>query len=103
MHRVSKPRFDRISSVTRLMTIVYVLLCGFLVSGLHGPNGLGLALAEDKVTQDESKIESYQPTNTQLKNEPRGPVLIYEVDPNSALGGGTASEMERLPNGVERG
>ncbi|MGO8753093.1 MAG: M56 family metallopeptidase [Thermoguttaceae bacterium] len=49
MLRDSKLRFDRLSPVTRLITVGAMLLCGLLVAGLRGPSGSVAATAADTV------------------------------------------------------
>ncbi len=48
MLRDSKPRFNRLSPVVRLITVGAVLLCGLLVAGLRGPAADPQAAAEDR-------------------------------------------------------
>jgi beta-lactamase regulating signal transducer with metallopeptidase domain len=48
MLRDSKVRIDRLSPVTRLITVGAVLLCGLLVAGLRGPAGQPQLLAADR-------------------------------------------------------
>jgi beta-lactamase regulating signal transducer with metallopeptidase domain len=47
-------------------------------------------------------VEKLGVTSAQSQDEPKGPVLIYEVDSNSAPGGITGSDMDKLLNVVDR-
>jgi beta-lactamase regulating signal transducer with metallopeptidase domain len=69
MLRDSKLRFDRLSPVTKAITIGVVLLCGLLVAGLRGPGAANLALAADTekpttaaAAAEDNSIDSERPT-----------------------------------------
>jgi hypothetical protein len=47
-------------------------------------------------------VETRRATDTQSQEEPRGPVLIFEVDPESSQGGFPASDMDKMLNVINR-
>jgi beta-lactamase regulating signal transducer with metallopeptidase domain len=47
-------------------------------------------------------VETHTATDTQLQTEPRGPVLIFEIDPDPSHGGYMPSDVDKMLNVINR-
>jgi beta-lactamase regulating signal transducer with metallopeptidase domain len=50
----------------------------------------------------DAPAEAHETTSTQSQVEPKGPILIYEVDPKSAPSEFTGSDMEKILNVIDK-